>query len=485
MMDDFDGRVSGAISTPGSPVSGSVTVPHSPYILPPATTEMLGGVIVGDDLIVDSNGVLSVNPELGSDVDEMTTEIGALHADMLCCVLQFREEYAFYNNHVFTHGDNSWSVQGSCYDSTRDHVILVRVKSDNSAQYLCVFDSDLSLISENAMTELGHANDLDYNPDTDEIYCSGGTSELVILDAATLAVKDTVDLSGVGTGNSWNVSYDPEGKVVYVGLNGKWYKTDSSFEEFTLWGDYNTDEMMEMAGLTNYLTQASVFAAGSLFFIFGGSAGDSDLYLARYAQDCSVAAIQQIWRGGENESGFVMDGRLYIVLGQQRVSFLVSELSMNRRYANIQSESYKMGRYIPENADLDDYVTAGRFTSRSSTVTNTLAHRPLTTMGPFTLEVFEEAAVGTIQEIRNNTSGILFTRTYIRSDDVWGPWREYLSVPTEIDLSSVVMAMGLVTSQGKAVMFTIPFTFPQYDEVTFGSSTAWKYDLSSCKISLR
>lgn len=55
--------LSGSLSQP-STLSGVLTVPRGgggSYVLPPATTGTLGGVIVGDDLLVTPEGRLSVD----------------------------------------------------------------------------------------------------------------------------------------------------------------------------------------------------------------------------------------------------------------------------------------------------------------------------------------------------------------------------------------------------------------------------------------
>lgn len=56
--------VSGSISSRES-VRGELTVPRPgggvPYVLPPATTETLGGIIVGEDLLITEAGILSID----------------------------------------------------------------------------------------------------------------------------------------------------------------------------------------------------------------------------------------------------------------------------------------------------------------------------------------------------------------------------------------------------------------------------------------
>ena len=54
------GGISGTLSGQGS-LSGGVSIPEiAPYELRPATTTRLGGIIVGEDLQITQEGVLSV-----------------------------------------------------------------------------------------------------------------------------------------------------------------------------------------------------------------------------------------------------------------------------------------------------------------------------------------------------------------------------------------------------------------------------------------
>lgn len=54
---------------------GAVTGIQVPYNLPPATTEVLGGVIVGEGLKVDAFGLLEANPALDSEPTKDSTNL--------------------------------------------------------------------------------------------------------------------------------------------------------------------------------------------------------------------------------------------------------------------------------------------------------------------------------------------------------------------------------------------------------------------------
>lgn len=65
------GRISGSLSGT-SRISGELSTPDAmerPYVLPPATTSSLGGIIVGDDLKITEEGRLSVDKATSAEED--------------------------------------------------------------------------------------------------------------------------------------------------------------------------------------------------------------------------------------------------------------------------------------------------------------------------------------------------------------------------------------------------------------------------------
>ena len=66
--------LSGQLSDTQNLVTGSLNIPtavENPYVLPPATTETLGGVIVGENLLITEEGVLSV--DVANDAEQDNT----------------------------------------------------------------------------------------------------------------------------------------------------------------------------------------------------------------------------------------------------------------------------------------------------------------------------------------------------------------------------------------------------------------------------
>lgn len=96
VIEQLVGELSGESTVSGhltgeSSISGELSVPPSnniPYELPPATTQTLGGVIVGDDLTVTEEGRLSVDKATNVEEDNtrpitaaaVYTEVGNINA---------------------------------------------------------------------------------------------------------------------------------------------------------------------------------------------------------------------------------------------------------------------------------------------------------------------------------------------------------------------------------------------------------------------
>lgn len=80
------GTIQGGTELRGTIEIGGINV--TPYVLPPATTGTLGGVIVGQDLLVTEEGVLSVDKATSAEEDNtrpitaaaVYTEIGNINA---------------------------------------------------------------------------------------------------------------------------------------------------------------------------------------------------------------------------------------------------------------------------------------------------------------------------------------------------------------------------------------------------------------------
>ena len=72
-LTNFGNNLVGTLNT-SSPLGGTLTIPkeiENPYVLPPATVTTLGGVIVGQNLLVTEEGILSV--DTANDAEEDNT----------------------------------------------------------------------------------------------------------------------------------------------------------------------------------------------------------------------------------------------------------------------------------------------------------------------------------------------------------------------------------------------------------------------------
>lgn len=91
ILSNQNNKLVGNLGNSQNNLNGTLTIPQvasEPYVLPPATTGTLGGVIVGDNLLVTEEGVLSV--DVANDAEEdntrpitaaaVYTEIGNINA---------------------------------------------------------------------------------------------------------------------------------------------------------------------------------------------------------------------------------------------------------------------------------------------------------------------------------------------------------------------------------------------------------------------
>ena len=93
--------------------------------------------------------------------------------------------------------------------------------------------------------------------------------------------------------------------------------------------------------------------------------------------------------------------------------------------ANLGAATVEQGESIPENADLNDYTTAGTYHSRSSTISATLKNAPYTGTG-FRLDVIKTlSSEHLMQEVKTNSST---SRTYCRTrtNGEWNAWHRVM-----------------------------------------------------------
>lgn len=147
----------------------------------------------------------------------------------------------------------SYTLQGGCYNSNNNHIVLAFHKANDPDCIIKELDSDWNLIKTATLT-LYHANDITYNPNTDKYYVADGENSNTVyeVDSALSAVNTiTVSVGGV----IGQISYDVANDRYYLLVGEEIYICDAEFDNAVFYATLNTDN--------DYSGVQSVYIGGS------------------------------------------------------------------------------------------------------------------------------------------------------------------------------------------------------------------------------
>lgn len=134
--------------------------------------------------------------------------------------------------------------------------------------------------------------------------------------------------------------------------------------------------------------------------------------------------------------------------------------------SDVPNLAWGRGTEIPENADLDDYVVPGVYSSPNVTTSASIINAPYT-LGNFKLIVAASGATDisayTIQIVMSGSSMARHNFALrANANGVWTPWRRYITeddfyyeADDTASFSSYIVASGLVRDSSKTIAFTV------------------------------
>lgn len=146
-----------------------------------------------------------------------------------------------------------YTLQGGCYNSNNNHIILAFHKADNPDCIVKELDKDWNLLKTVTLT-LYHANDITYNSKADKYYVADGENPNIVYEVDTaLSAVNTITVS-VG-GVIGQISYDVANDRYYLLVGEKIYICDAEFDNAVFYATLNTDN--------DYSGVQSVYIGGS------------------------------------------------------------------------------------------------------------------------------------------------------------------------------------------------------------------------------
>lgn len=326
-------------------------------------------------------------------------------------------------------GDSGYTtLQGGCYLPTKQHFLMAIVNSDNNSCILVELEKDYETVVKRATLDLGHANDLTYNPDDGKIYVATGSTgtnanKIAVLNGSTFALENTLDL-----GNSrakWLVSYDD--------VNNRYYVLDTSYLTVynSNWGQLkqypNTygdtyDGSGEMTAQSSFCYDGKFVGLYFVREIVASSMSISGIYFQMIDYDAGdVQTVAQYTpRGNADEPEFValIENTGYMFGGQ--TYFSVSEIYFDQSKLYDSADSiFGIATLLPENADLDEFQMPGIYYSPNTDYTTGIENAPVT--NGFTLYVIPVSGNVIVQKLINS-SGDFYKRVLSSNTNNWLDW---------------------------------------------------------------
>lgn len=327
-------------------------------------------------------------------------------------------------------GDSGYAtLQGGCYLSNAEHFLMAIVNSDNTSCILVELNKDYETVARRSSAiDLGHANDLAYNPKTNKIYVATGSTgtnanKIAVLNGSTFALENTLDL-----GNSkakWLISYDD--------VNNRYYVLDTDYLTIynSNWGQLKQYENVykdQYAGECEMNAQSSFCYNGkfiALYFareIVSATQRISAIYLQMIDYDTgAVSTIAQYSpRGNSDEPEFVgLIGDIGYMFGGQTY-FSVSEIYFDQeKIYDFPKSIFGIAQLIDSNGDLNEYQMPGIYYSPNTDYTTGIENAPVT--NGFTLYVIPVSGNVIVQQLINS-SGDFYKRVLSSNTNNWLDW---------------------------------------------------------------
>ena len=196
--------------------------------------------------------------------------------------------------------------QGGCFNGEKYYQSLITKNEEYGRIMMKNVVTGETMFSE-PMSGVGHMNDMDYNPDLNEVLVANG-SKIMIFDGDTLEYKRT-EMSNVSA--SASLAYDPIGHKYIVG----YYQFKESISDATVKQFGHSSEV----NLGNYNAKQGsgsdgCYVVSLLAHSKGGRDGGYNCHVVVYDMDGNYLGLVDVYiKGGlEPENVSVVDGVLYI-----------------------------------------------------------------------------------------------------------------------------------------------------------------------------
>lgn len=329
--------------------------------------------------------------------------------------------------------DGKTNIQGAAYNSNTNKLLVGFINNSETECVLVLFDNDGTTIVDRATFDnLGHCNDITYNPRTRKYYvCSSKTppniqTNTIVEINEDLTYSRTITLTTAEIVG--NIAYDFDNDR-YIGQGAtKMYIFNSSFSLIEENDNINWRNLINNDGNNSYtlyngMTMYNGFLYIATFKANASDNGQAGFNIIKYDIDNKVISECNIFTQStpisEIEGLFVMNDDLYAIIGGGRWYGMARLIFQNKPYLRNGDNALFAGRNIPANSDLNDYLTAGKYFFNTDYVA-TLSHAPFTT-GNGALYVIS-AGQSTVIQIAERIDTYPCFNYRVYSGNTWGRW---------------------------------------------------------------
>lgn len=382
---------------------------NTQVLVPDGTYRLSECVFSDESIITENNGTytssaLIVSKDIKTDVTPTLEKVLAItQADII---------------------NNGRVLQGACYDSTNDRIVMAFARNDNEPAYLAAYDTTFTTELAHATVDAtSHFNDLTYNPKTHLIYVPARPTvdTIYTINPDTLAVigSFTIDFGGIIK----RFSYDPDNDVYFAGGDDYVKAYDASFNQIDSFSvSYTFAEQQADTGVAtaNILRQASAVIDGNFVMLWGEVEGQNfkNVWLTQFDYASGTSKRSYVFNPAagyeESESMFVMDGKLYLLSAYGKRIYVVSAYlgEISKSYCEPASETA-----IAANTDMNDIIRYGEYVCPDNTVATSLTNAPFDIA--FRLYVFKNGTGSYLTQVFVSLRGEVYVRYYRHDTMLW------------------------------------------------------------------
>lgn len=327
-------------------------------------------------------------------------------------------------------------LNGACYDSKRNRVVLGFSDDGTNGGYLTAISSDFeTVILNSTISENVHFNALAYDSVKDVIYTpnNGVSGGVFVIDPATLTVSSNFTISSVDTVIR-SIAYDSKNNIYYISNSNKVRAYNANFDLIEgLSIDYTIEDLSDYTGEpeNSISRQSSISIEGQAFELWhsGDKHYDGSVSTTRNVQEYWMTQFN--YENGDIKACYSFDsicgydelecvvnvGDVYYLLGCQGTNTVyISKVDFGKEIYKSFNTIFK-DTNINTGTDLNNLITLGTYRCLSNTVAGTLLNCP--TNKAFRMEVLANARGHYLIQVITTITGDVLYRYYDGSSGTW------------------------------------------------------------------